>query len=97
MIEAVGKGESGADVLQRVVGPSGQACGAILWESKRTKNWSDGRLAKLRTDQRAAKSELAILVSFARPKDIDTFGHLAAFGWSNRVSPSRWSSPFAKP
>ena len=75
-IEPVAKGEFGGDVLQRVVGPMGQACGAILWESKRTKNWSDGWLPKLRNDQRAAKAEIAVLVSTAMPKDIDTFGHI---------------------
>jgi hypothetical protein len=45
-IEPVGKGEFGGDVLQRVVGQGGQTCGAILWETKRTKNWTDGWLAK---------------------------------------------------
>lgn len=40
-IDPVPKGEFGGDVLQRVVNHSGQACGTILWESKRTKNWSD--------------------------------------------------------
>lgn len=75
-IEPVAKGEYGGDVLQRVVGPMGQVCGAILWESKRTKNWSDGWLAKLRSDQRAAKAEIAVLVSNALPKDVDTFGHI---------------------
>lgn len=73
-IEPVAKGEFGGDVLQRVVGPMGQACGAILWELKRTKNWSDGWLPKLRNDQRAAKAEIAVLISTAMPKDIDTFG-----------------------
>lgn len=76
VIEPVGKGEFGGDVLQRVVGPGGQACGAILWESKRTKNWSDGWLAKLRGDQRAAKAEMAVLVSNALPKEIESFGHV---------------------
>ena len=47
-IEPVAKGEFGGDVLQRVFSPAGQVCGAILWESKRTKHWSDGWLAKLR-------------------------------------------------
>ncbi len=74
LIEPVGKGEFGGDVLQKVVNPFGQSCGAILWESKRTKNWSDGWLAKLRGDQRTAKAELAVLVTQALPKDIDTFG-----------------------
>ena len=70
----VPKGEFGGDVLQRVVGPTNQLCGTILWESKRTKNWSDGWLPKLREDQRAAKAEIAVIISQALPKDIETFG-----------------------
>jgi hypothetical protein len=73
-IEPVPKGEHGGDALQRVVGPQGQPCGTIIWESKRTKNWSDGWLAKLREDQRAAKSEIAVIVSQSLPKDVETFG-----------------------
>jgi hypothetical protein len=75
-IEPVSKGEFGGDVLQRVVGPAGQACGAILWEAKRTKNWTDGWLPKLRADQRAGGAELAILVSKALPKEVETFGYV---------------------
>jgi hypothetical protein len=75
-IEPVGKGEFGGDVLQRVVGPIGQNCGIILWESKRTKNWSDGWLAKLRGDQRVAGADIAVMVSRALPKDIENFGHV---------------------
>ncbi|MSP36942.1 MAG: DUF2130 domain-containing protein [Deltaproteobacteria bacterium] len=70
----VPKGEFGGDVLQRVMGPLNQICGTILWESKRTKNWSDGWLPKLREDQRAAKAEIAVIISQALPKEIDTFG-----------------------
>ena len=73
LIEPVPKGEFGGDVLHRVLGPNGQACGAILWESKRTKNWSDGWLAKLRDDQRAARAEIALIVSTALPKGVDGF------------------------
>lgn len=73
LIEPVPKGEFGGDVLQRVVGPLGHQCGTILWETKRTKNWSDGWLAKLRDDQRTAKAEIALLVSHALPKDVVSF------------------------
>ena len=73
VIEPVGKGEFGGDVLQRVVNSIGQPCGAILWEFKRTKNWSDGWLTKLRGDQRTAKAEIAIIVSNALPKGIEAF------------------------
>jgi hypothetical protein len=72
-IQPVPKGEFGGDVLQRVVGPLNQICGTILWESKRTKNWSDTWLAKLREDQRTAKAEIAVIISQALPKDVETF------------------------
>jgi len=73
MIQSVPKGEFGGDVLHRVVGPLGQPCGTILWESKRTKNWSDTWLPKLREDQRTAKAEIAVIISQALPKDVETF------------------------
>ena len=76
LIEAVPKGEHGGDALHRVCGSLQQICGTILWESKRTKNWSDGWLAKLREDQRAAKADLAVIVSHTLPKDFDTFDFL---------------------
>ena len=72
-IEPVPKGEFGGDALQRVISPLGQLCGTILWESKRTKNWSDGWLVKLRDDQRTAKADIAIIVSQTLPKDVESF------------------------
>jgi len=72
-IEPVPKGEHGGDALQRVVGPLGQICGTILWESKRTKNWTESWLAKLRDDQRGAKAEISVLVSQALPKEVEAF------------------------
>ncbi len=72
-IEPVPKGEHGGDLVQHIMGTSGQFCGRILWETKRTKNWSDGWLAKLREDQRAAKAEVAIIVSQVLPKGVETF------------------------
>ena len=72
-IEPVPKGEHGGDILQEVISPLGQPCGTILWESKRTQNWSDKWLAKLRDDQRAAKADVAVMVSQALPKEVITF------------------------
>jgi hypothetical protein len=72
-IAPVPKGEHGGDALQTVRGPTGEPCGTILWESKRTKNWSDGWLAKLREDQRVAKADVAVIVSRVLPKDVETF------------------------
>ncbi len=76
VVEPVPKGEFGGDILQRVLNHGGQTCGTLLWESKRTKNWSDGWLAKLRQDQRAAKADFALLVSRALPKSVDLFDHI---------------------
>ncbi|HEX7231868.1 MAG TPA: DUF2130 domain-containing protein [Candidatus Binatia bacterium] len=75
-IQPVPKGDFGGDVLQRVIGPLNQICGTILWESKRTKNWSDGWLPKLRDDQRAAKADIAVILSHALPKEVETFDFL---------------------
>ena len=72
-IDPVPKGEFGGDVLHRVVGSGGQSGGTILWEFKRTKNWSDGWLVKLRDDQRTAKAEISVIVSQALPKGVETF------------------------
>ena len=73
LIEPVGKGELGADVVQQVNGSIGNAAGIILWESKRTKAWSDGWLAKLRDDQRRCGADIALIVSQALPKHIEQF------------------------
>jgi hypothetical protein len=90
-IEPVPKGEHGGDMLQRIHGPLGQTCGTILWEAKRTKNWSDSWLVKLREDQRAAKAEIAVLVTQALPKDLETFD-LVDGVW---VTPPRTALPVA--
>lgn len=90
-IEPVPKGEFGGDVLHRVIGPLGQLCGTILWESKRTKNWSDGWLPKLRDDQRTAKAEIALLVSQVLPKGVDAFDFIDGV-W---ITESRCAVPVA--
>lgn len=69
-IEPVAKGEHGGDLVHRVYNGLGQHCGTILWESKRTKNWSDGWIGKLKGDQRASKADFALIVSHALPKDM---------------------------
>jgi hypothetical protein len=76
LIEPMPKGEFGGDLIQRVVGPAGQVVGSILWEAKPTKNWSDGWLGKLREDQRAAKADVALIVSQALPKGLQTFDYI---------------------
>ena len=47
-INGIGQGVRGADIHQVVCDARGARVGAILWESKNAKNWSDGWIAKLR-------------------------------------------------
>jgi hypothetical protein len=68
-IEAVEKGVRGADLRQRVQSNSGRTAGVILWESKRTKNWSDGWLGKLKDDLRAEAANIPIIVSAVLPEE----------------------------
>lgn len=75
-ITPVPKGIHGGDVLQIVHDTTSSECGRILWESKRTKNWSDGWLPKLRDDQRAAKAQFSILVSMEMPRGLTTFDNI---------------------
>jgi hypothetical protein len=72
-IQPVPKGAVGGDIVQLVFSSAGIMGGTILWESKRTKNWSHGWLAKLREDQRKAKAEISVLVSHALPEGVETF------------------------
>jgi len=74
-ISEVAKGLYGADLLQVVKNRSGLTAGTIIWEAKNTKNWNDGWIAKLKTDQMAAKADAAVIVSEVLPKGIDGFGY----------------------
>jgi hypothetical protein len=49
-INGIGQGVRGADIHQIVVDARGAKAGAILWECKNAKQWSDAWIAKLKTD-----------------------------------------------
>jgi len=85
-IEPVPKGVNGADVLQKVCTQNGQCCGTIIWESKRTKAWSEGWIAKLKEDQRAVKAEIAALMSSVIPKEVTNIGNISGVWVTNTVS-----------
>ena len=83
-IEAVPGGASGGDVLQHVVDRNGARCGTILWESKRTRNWNDQWLPKLREDQRRAKADFAAILSVEMPKGVNNFKCIDSVWVTNR-------------
>lgn len=71
------KGIEGADIWQKVKNKHGQDAGSILWETKRTKTWSQGWLAKLREDTRKVNANISILVSTVLPDNIKCFNREA--------------------
>jgi len=72
-IKDVPTGVRGADILQVVKNNFGKSCGTIIWESKRTKAWSDGWINKLKEDQRRIKAEVAIIISQILPDGVKHF------------------------
>ncbi len=74
-IREVPKGIRGADVIQVVRNEKGLEVGSILWESKNTKVYQPAWLAKLRSDQRTVKAEIAVLVSVVLPPEIKHFAY----------------------
>ena len=74
VIEEVGKGVEGADCIQQVRTASGQLCGKIIYESKRTKGWNNSWIEKLKSDKRHQNADVAILVTQTFPKDMERFG-----------------------
>lgn len=74
VIEEVGKGVEGADCMQIVRNNSGKECGKIIYESKRTKGWSNAWIDKLKADKRNQGADVAILVTQTFPKDMERFG-----------------------
>lgn len=73
-VEEVGKGVEGADCIQIVRSSGGKECGKIIYESKRTKTWSNNWIDKLKADMRHKGADVAILVTQVFPKDMERFG-----------------------
>ncbi|MCR6720357.1 MAG: DUF2130 domain-containing protein [Chitinophagaceae bacterium] len=70
----VGKGVRGADCIQVVRNNNGIDCGKIIFESKRTKEFSNDWIEKLRADMRSQGADVAVLVTQTFPKDMNQFG-----------------------
>lgn len=73
-VQPVPKGVRGADVIQEVYNKFGELCGKIVWESKRTSNWSNDWIPKLKDDRDEINAEIAVIVSRTLPKDIKSIG-----------------------
>jgi hypothetical protein len=73
-ISEVGKGVRGADCIQTVRNNFGQECGKIIYESKRTRDFSPEWIEKLKADMRSQGAAIAVIVTQAMPKDMNAFG-----------------------
>ena len=72
-IREIKRGVHGADILHQVKLRSGVIVGTILWESKRTKDFHEPWIDKLREDQREQNADGAILVSQVLPEGVNHF------------------------
>jgi hypothetical protein len=73
-IEEVGKGIRGADCIQTVRNQFGSETGRIIYESKRTKDFQNDWIEKLKADMRTLGAEIAVIVTQTLPKDMERFG-----------------------
>lgn len=74
LVSEVGKGVRGADCIQTVRNGFGQECGKIIFESKRTKDFAAEWIEKLKADMRSQGADVAVIVTQALPKDMNSFG-----------------------
>lgn len=68
-IQPIAKGQKGSDIRQVVTSQGGMECGVILWEIKRTKNWTDGWIQTIKENLLLAKANIPIIVTNVMPKD----------------------------
>lgn len=74
-ISEVGKGVRGADLIHVVKDSVGREAGKIVWESKRTKVFTEEWINKLKEDMREARADIAVIVSTVLPSDARFFTH----------------------
>jgi len=72
-ISGIGQGVRGADIHHVVIDARGTRAGAILWECKNTRHWSNDWIAKLKQDQRALHADVAVLVTACLPRGCTRF------------------------
>lgn len=74
IITEVGKGIRGADCIQTVRNNLGLEAGKIIYESKRTENFSAEWIEKIKKDMHNQAADIAMIVTKTLPKDMTQFG-----------------------
>jgi hypothetical protein len=73
-IEEIKKGARGGDCIQIVHTRNRQNCGAIYYESKRTKEFQASWIEKFKGDIRDKGADIGVLVTEAMPSDMERMG-----------------------
>jgi hypothetical protein len=73
-VEEISKGVRGGDCIHRVFDRTGHELGSVYYESKRTKHFTEGWIAKLKQDMQAARTHVGVIVTEAMPADMDRMG-----------------------
>jgi len=68
VIEPVPKGVQGADIIQTVM-INNQVAGKIIWESKRTKQWKEEWIEKLKDDKMKSGCDIGVIVTKTMPRE----------------------------
>lgn len=75
-IQEVAKGKRGGDCIQIIKNDYQKVCGKILYESKRTKHFSNDWIPKIKEDMRIAQADVALLVTEALPDGVNRFAEI---------------------
>jgi hypothetical protein len=73
-LEEIKKGARGGDCVQIVYNRTGQQCGKIYYESKRTKDFQPTWIEKFKVDMREIGADIGVIVTQTMPKDMPRFG-----------------------
>lgn len=73
IVERIGKGKNGADILQVVRSEDGTEIGKLYYESKNCQAWSNGWIPKLKRDNRAKKANAMVIVTQSLPQEVKRF------------------------
>jgi hypothetical protein len=74
-VRDVATGVRGADIVHTVHNNFGQKLGVILWESKRTKSWTEDWVKKLKDDQASIQADVSVVATQTLPEGIDSYGY----------------------
>lgn len=81
-VAEIQKGVRGADCLHVVKTTTGQNCGSIYYESKRTKNFQPKWIEKFKNDLREKNANVGVIVTETMPRGMDRMGLREVFGFA---------------